>query len=689
MNTNLIKRPKINRACDNCRRKKIRCDGPQTHPEECSNCSISSSASCTYVNPAQQNVASSYVKHLEAKLEEYERLLSEVYPDFKTDYNSSDNIIHRKRKYTPPSSPTGTMSAHINPISPIDYEDVEIADRLGYIFVSNEDRVSNDDQRRYFGRSSARGLIERINIYNGTTPQDILSRKRKIYWRDDWSDEILPHLTKPEYIHEDFGDESLMYELVDLYFTKVNVSMPLLHRERFLADIPKRKLERGFGSVLIMVCALGSQHMRADDLRVLIPGKENILFLPGYRYYGIAKAKMIDPTMSIASLEDIQAFFLLQVYSQNGVYPKGGWIAHTNAMMLSQDIGLHRKSFHGINNERQREARRRTIWCLFIIDVTNAAAFGKTQVLTERDIDMDFPSADRYGDVHPKNRLSVSYLVSLVQLYKLLSQILRSVYRLKENVNGDDIVMNISDIAALNSSLNKWLNELPVDLRIESCSNGDEEVYQLRSYLKIGFYMVQIYIYKSFLPDPRSFELSYFRITSLVICSNASKSIISIQKKLVLDRENINGTCYSDLLLSWSVFNATIVLILSFCESRKNRDINLDDLEYIQLGIEILRKREARVLLCGRALDMLLQVIRTASLPLDPAFMQAQEEHVEKNQRSGNLNEQGDVLFMNLTQFERQGTDFLDDVNLDSILPSLSTGEDWSDVLNAMFNGNK
>lgn len=122
-----------------------------------------------------------------------------------------------------------------------------------------------------------------------------------------------------------------MYELVDIYFKKVNVSMPLLHHERFLADIPKRKLERSFGSLLIMVCALGSQHMRADDLRVLIPGKENILFLVGYHYYGIAKAKMIDPTMSIASLADIQALLLLQVYSQNGVYPKGGWIAHSKS----------------------------------------------------------------------------------------------------------------------------------------------------------------------------------------------------------------------------------------------------------------------------------------------------------------------------------------------------------------------
>lgn len=108
-------------------------------------------------------------------MENYERLLSEVYPDFKMDYDLSDNSIHRKRKYTPPSSSTASTSVHTNPISPINYEDVDIADRLGYIFVSNEDKVSNDDQRRYFGRSSARGLIERINLYTGTTPQDILS----------------------------------------------------------------------------------------------------------------------------------------------------------------------------------------------------------------------------------------------------------------------------------------------------------------------------------------------------------------------------------------------------------------------------------------------------------------------------------------------------------------------------------
>lgn len=136
---------------------------------------MSSSTNCTYVNPAQKNVASSYVKHLEAKLGEYERLLSEVYPDFRIKYNSSDNSIHRKRKCTPPSCSTGSTSTHTNSISPINYEDVEIADRLGYIFLSNEAKLLNNDQRRYFGRSSARGLIERINIYAGTTPQDILS----------------------------------------------------------------------------------------------------------------------------------------------------------------------------------------------------------------------------------------------------------------------------------------------------------------------------------------------------------------------------------------------------------------------------------------------------------------------------------------------------------------------------------
>ncbi|KIM33292.1 hypothetical protein M408DRAFT_36178, partial [Serendipita vermifera MAFF 305830] len=46
------KKRKIQRACDVCRRKKIRCDGPTMTSGKCTNC-ITYSYDCTYVEIAK------------------------------------------------------------------------------------------------------------------------------------------------------------------------------------------------------------------------------------------------------------------------------------------------------------------------------------------------------------------------------------------------------------------------------------------------------------------------------------------------------------------------------------------------------------------------------------------------------------------------------------------------------------
>lgn len=46
---------------------------------------------------------------------------------------------------------------------------------------------------------------------------------------------------------------------------------------------------------------------------------------------------------------------------------------------------------------------------------------------------------------------------------------------------------------------------------------------------------------------------------------------------------------------------------------------------FIQSGIQILRVREEREVLNGRAVDMIMQILKTSNLPMDPSFMQAQE----------------------------------------------------------------
>lgn len=171
-----------------------------------------------------------------------------------------------------------------------------------------------------------KGLIKRITLHTDFTAGDLSAVKRSHYWCEDWLTQVIPQSTKAPYTPEDFGDEQLMYELVDAYFEKVNVTLPLLNRKHFIADIPKRKLERGFGSVLIMVCALGSQRMLMGDKRVLIPGRENLQFLAGHHFYLIAREKFVDQVSTVASLEDVQAMILLQIYAQSGLYPKSCWV---------------------------------------------------------------------------------------------------------------------------------------------------------------------------------------------------------------------------------------------------------------------------------------------------------------------------------------------------------------------------
>ncbi|KAK4693163.1 hypothetical protein P7C71_g4184, partial [Lecanoromycetidae sp. Uapishka_2] len=72
------KRRRVTRACDECRRKKIKCDGKQP----CTHCTVYS-YECTYDQPSnrRRNPAPQYVEQLETRLQRAEALLKTVLPD--------------------------------------------------------------------------------------------------------------------------------------------------------------------------------------------------------------------------------------------------------------------------------------------------------------------------------------------------------------------------------------------------------------------------------------------------------------------------------------------------------------------------------------------------------------------------------------------------------------------------------
>ncbi|CAO1630620.1 unnamed protein product [Parajaminaea phylloscopi] len=74
------KRRRVQRACDVCRRKKIRCDGLQPGRQACTNC-ITYGHDCKFEEAAKRRAPPrAYVEALEARMEKVERLLSELAP---------------------------------------------------------------------------------------------------------------------------------------------------------------------------------------------------------------------------------------------------------------------------------------------------------------------------------------------------------------------------------------------------------------------------------------------------------------------------------------------------------------------------------------------------------------------------------------------------------------------------------
>ncbi|TIC18878.1 hypothetical protein E3Q13_01643 [Wallemia mellicola] len=675
------KKSKITRA--KTRKKKIRCNADQTYPEKCTNCKT---IECTYNEANRGYHNPSYVNGLESKLKQTENLLE----DYK----------RLLEKHQPIQEPQSTPINHTEAAEMDDgfYVDemLENCRKMGCLLGDGQRKHTHPEKQRFFGKASMRGLIERLNIYTGVSPVTLLSGKRPQYWQEDFVLDDVPSHPTASYTDNDFGPNDLVKELIDLYFEKVNSTLPLLNKKRFKNEISHRKYERGFGTLLILICALGAQY--SNDERVMVEGHQH-QFLAGFRYYSIAKSKMLDPVMDVATIEDIQALILLQIYVQKGMHSRSGWMIHGTSILLAQDIGLHLRWLNANIEPYDLELRKRAFYSLYLMDRVQASSFGRQVLLKDNEISVDLPEI--YGDEvqDMSTNYSLLYFKQLIQLYKIHGQIIQTIYKLRKTSNGDDLLITLTDIASLNSKLNKWLTELPKQL-LDGRDGKDEFVFQLFCNLKLAFHVVQIHLYKTFLPDPRSKTTSSFRFTSLVICANSSRSIISIYRNLILERGMQH--LWVDPMVAWGPFSATLILIISACESMKN-DFDASVLEYIQSGIQILRVREEREVLNGRAVDMIMQILKSANLPMDPSFMQAQENlsygtssadyflpHLPFLDTPPNQTENEQLFEDLLGQAQFHSVDAASlgiggTPPLDNVMPD--TTQDWSNVLGAFLSG--
>lgn len=187
------------------------------------------------------------------------------------------------------ASTSKTLGTRIPPsLPPVDSDDLDPSDDEITARNTLERHMKNlavdPGHPRFFGKSSSVMFLQTAMVLkhelagkgpvrrDPRTGKSILPCKRPEYWRaHPW---VLETFERDK-AHKEFPPEDLMPTLIEFYFTRSNVYMPLLHRPTFEKGINDglHLRDEGFGSTVLLVCALGARF--SDDPRVFLEGTES------------------------------------------------------------------------------------------------------------------------------------------------------------------------------------------------------------------------------------------------------------------------------------------------------------------------------------------------------------------------------------------------------------------------------
>ncbi|KAI0334626.1 hypothetical protein GY45DRAFT_1318227 [Cubamyces sp. BRFM 1775] len=616
------RRKVVQRACDYCRRKKIKCDGPRMPNKRCSKC-VSRRAECTYVEPFNKSrYTDSYVEGLESRLKRMEELLEKLSPGVDLDQAphgemsqaSASRLSGRRGTASPAASSPASLSVSqlgaLTPSSPAPddtteeemSEDDTIAQRE---VTAGIDRLSfKPSGFRYHGKSSGWLFIkatagmgqELMRESSPSSSQDPSSTQKSgraslvdpspvlkhNYAIQPWLERAFPdHIFRPS----DFPPADLMDKLLDAYFLHATGWMPLLHKPTFLKNIKDGLHLRsgGFGATVLLACALGSRQV--DDERVLLDKSDRRS--AGWQWF----QKVDDMHKSLLApvhLYDLQICAMMTMFMHTTTMPQSSWAVIGVGLRKALDVGAHRKSMYRAKPTVEDELWRRAFWSLLILDITSSYGLGRPPCVHEEEYDVGLPIEcdDEYwvtGNPEldfkqpPGKPSKISAYVSFIQLCRILAYALRTIYSIRKTraqlVSGDQ-QWEERVVAELDSELNKWADSVPEHLRWDP--NMESEVFLGQSATLYAFYYnAQIAVHRSFITTRRG---SAHSLASLIICTNAARSCVQILDHLT----QRTGTPLARN--GGMIFAAGLVLLMSvWGQKRSGRHRGAEkDQDYIQ-----------------------------------------------------------------------------------------------------------
>ncbi|KAJ7692819.1 fungal-specific transcription factor domain-containing protein [Mycena olivaceomarginata] len=509
------KRPRIQRACDFCRRRKSDRSGAVWG--KCTTC-LGSKVDCTYFGTPVVHFldGSYYVDFLEARLGQSEALVRQL-------RNELANVHFANSSSTTPKDPLHSFAKTAEDAGGSDENDrLNVSlytmrttlralaaptphTHFGELSLSDTTRV-----RPFIGKSSGAVLINaaldlKANVkreaeavsQSDPTRKDERRVSHRLY---DWSWKLWD-LERPARAFK-FPSDALMNQFIDLYFIHLNIYLPLLHRPTFERGIVEGLHWRddGFATTVLLVCAIGSRWS-------MDPGMVERGLACGWEWFDQASQSGIP--FGQAKLYDLQYYCLAVEFLYASCGPQTCWTLVGIGLRAAQDIGVHQRRAATEVPSVESELFKRAFWVLLWLDRILSATLGRPCALQYEDFDLDPPLEvdDAYWDhaTHPFQQPAgvpsrVTCFNKLIHLSHILAFILKTLYSLsKARPLFSTEEWEEYAVPELDSALDSWHEQIPDHLAWDP-ARKDPVFFAQSVALHCWYYSVQILIHRPFIP---------------------------------------------------------------------------------------------------------------------------------------------------------------------------------------------
>ncbi|KAK4152773.1 lactose regulatory protein LAC9 [Chaetomidium leptoderma] len=496
-------------ACAECKRRKIRCDGQQP----CGQCLSSRAPKRCFYDKHRQRVIPSR-KTLEAlsqSLEECRSILRRLYPHQEVQALlplSRQELLHLLDRPTIDTSVGGLPSPPINtsPISDLGSPMMPKSENLLEQLPSrdtewDEERrgrdpipaeaddinalsLSVDRQSSYLGASSIKAALMVMLKVQPSLRNTLAAPLSGVEMSHNFPAVRQKSTSSPSSAQKDPQRIPWSWKgqtLIDAYFKRVHVFVPMLDESTFRADyLEGQRTDSPWLALLNMVFAMGSiAAMKSDDYNHI-------------NYYNRAMEHLPLDAFGSSHIEMVQALALIGGYYLHYINrPNMANAVLGAAIRMASALGLHRESLaqsgSSGNDLLAAETRRRTWWSLFCLDTWATTTMGR-------------PSFGRWGpaiNIRPPefgvnaNRDSSQHagilpLIENIKFCKIATQI--------QDVLAITPLLRTQDRCNLDAQLVAWYTSLPWLLRTtDPCA---EPLYMARCLMKWRYQNLRMLLHR-------------------------------------------------------------------------------------------------------------------------------------------------------------------------------------------------